>query len=84
MPGFLFACIEDRENLPASLRTLYAPSYNHYCATTGHAPLPADFANGFAAERISEFPHDRQVPGGYVAVICLSGWRGGAGEQIRA
>jgi hypothetical protein len=65
--GFLFACINDRENLPSNMRTLYAPSYNHYCAPSGHMPLPADFANGFVAERVSEFPRDRQV--------CKGRWR---------
>lgn len=62
--------MDDRENLPSNMRTLYAPSYNHYCTPSGHMPLPADFANGFVAERVSEFPQDRQVQRGFAVCDC--------------
>lgn len=61
LAGFLFACMEDSVMLPPHLRSLYAPSYAHYCSAEGHAELPPDFATGFVAQRYSEFYQDRQV-----------------------
>ncbi|EKX44712.1 hypothetical protein GUITHDRAFT_109490 [Guillardia theta CCMP2712] len=57
LSGYLFSCVEDYNNLPNHLRTLYVPSYTHYCVPDGHSPLPKGFGQQDHPPRESEFEH---------------------------
>ena len=57
--GYLFGCLDDHEILPQTQRSLYGPSYEHYCAQDGHVALPADF-NSYVPHRFSAFNADKR------------------------
>jgi len=59
LAGVLFACAEDYRVLPSHLRSLYLPSYAHFCVPQGHAELPKDYSVEQKWNRVSEFQKSR-------------------------
>ena len=57
--GYLFGCLDDHEILPQTQRSLYGPSYEHYCVQDGHVALPSDF-NSYVPHRFSAFNADKR------------------------
>jgi hypothetical protein len=57
--GYLFGCLDDHEILPQTQRSLYGPSYEHYCTQDGHVALPSDF-NSYVPHRFSAFKADKR------------------------